>query len=183
MAGGTRYQSVFRNPGDWVALAALVPFVLSVFVLEWISIRVRIPDYVPIVGGIESRRLRTTVGLLDIPWYWIVLIFMVLAATVFCFFLVRTRGGVTLGAGFFYLLFAVLFFFGAWYKINAIIGDIVKLFVKIPLIGQLVEEALTRLTKDALVVTFQPGFYIFIAAGLLLLAGGVLRLLTGTEND
>jgi hypothetical protein len=181
-ADGERYQPVFRNPGDWVALASIVPFVVSVFVLKWIAVSLRVPSYVPLVGGLESRRLRKTVGLLEIPWYWILLVLLVLAAFIVCFFLIRTRGWVTLGAGLFYLLFAVLFFFGAWYKINAIIGDIMDIFAKLPLIGPILKDALSQLTKDALVVRFQPGYYVFIAAGALLAAGGLLRLLLGSRG-
>ncbi len=100
-----------------------------------VVVRVRIPSYVPLIGGIESRSLKTSVGLLDIPWFWVLVLFLILAAFLVCFFLVRTRGAVTLGAGVLFLVFAVVFFFGAWYKINAIIGDLMNLFTDIPFIG------------------------------------------------
>lgn len=177
--GETRYQPVFRTPGDWVAMVAVIPFLVSAFALEWVVVRVRIPSYVPLIGGIESRSLKTSVGLLDIPWFWVLVLFLILAAFLVCFFLVRTRGAVTLGAGVLFLLFAVVFFFGAWYKINAIVGDLMNLFTDIPFIGPLLKESLTRFTKDALVVSFQPGYYLFIASGAMLAIGGALRLFFG----
>ena len=176
MPNGKRYQPVLRNPGDWVALAALVPFFVAVFALPWLSVTIRVRAF-----GIEHKVV--SLKLFNAPWYWVAVLFAVLAAFAACFFLVRTRGTVTLGAGACFLLFNVLFFVGAWYKINAIIGDITSIARGVPFVGKVLGALVSEISKRLLVVKLQSGYYVFIAAGLLLVAGGVLRLFTGTEND
>ena len=84
--------------------------------------------------------------------------------------------GVVLGAGVFCLVFNVVFYIGAWKKINGIIGDVVSLARSIPFIGEMLGEAICELTKSMLYVHVSLGFWLFVPAGLLLIAGGVLRL-------
>jgi hypothetical protein len=179
MADGERYQSVLKNPGDWVALAALVPLFVGAFALPWISVNVKVRAF----GTTLVDRRVVTLKLFQAPWYWMAILFAVLAAAVACFFLVRTRGAVTLGAGVYFLLFTLLFFFGAWYKINAIIGDITGTVRELPFVGQYLGALVSEISKRVLVVRLQSGYYVFITAGLLFVVGGALRLFTGTEKD
>lgn len=172
---GDGLQPVFKNPGDWVAIAALVPFFVSVFGLKWISVGVR----VNVFGRELVDEKLTSLGMLEVPWYWVALLLIVLAAFIGCFFFVKARGGVTLGAGLYFLIFNVLFFVGAWYKINAIIGDITATARSVPFVGELLGNLVKQISKNVLVVRLGPGYWVFIAAGVLLVVGGSLRLAAG----
>jgi len=123
-----------------------------------------------------------TLKLLDVPWYWTALLCVLAGAFLACFFVVRTRGAVTIAVGALFLLFNVVFFLGAWYKINAIIGDITGTVSGLPLVGRYLGALVSEISKRVLVVRVESGYYVFMAAGILLLAGGLLRLLTGTER-
>lgn len=179
MTESGRYQPVFRNPGDWVALAALAPFLLSVLALPWLSVTIRVRAF----GTTLVDQKVISLKLFDVPWYWTALLFALLGVFIACFFMVRTRGAVTTGVGACFLLFNVLFFVGAWYKINAIIGDISGTVGGLPLVGRYLGALVSEISKRVLVVRLESGYYVFIAAGLLLAAGGVLRLVKGAHKD
>jgi hypothetical protein len=70
----------------------------------------------------------------------------------------------------------VVFFVGAWHKINAIIGDVLKLARSIPFIGEALGIAVDRLAKEFLSVHVSAGYWLFIPTGVLLIVGGALRL-------
>jgi hypothetical protein len=97
---------------------------------------------------------------------------------------VQTRGAIILGAGIYCLVFNIIFYIGAWQKVNAIIGDIVALFRGVPYLGGLLGKVVTEVSKRILHVNVAAGYYLFIPAGILLVAGGVVRLLASRgETD
>jgi hypothetical protein len=81
---------------------------------------------------------------------------VVLVAMIAGLWFVQTRGGITLGAGIYCLIFEVIFFLGAWYKINSIIGNVVKLAQSVPIIGQALGLAVSQIAKELLVVHVGP---------------------------
>ncbi|PKQ27733.1 MAG: hypothetical protein CVT63_06485 [Candidatus Anoxymicrobium japonicum] len=158
--------------GDYFAVAGVIVFAVSVFALKWISLSVK--DVLGIGGKLGVKSPEVKYGLFVSPWAWGMIAVLVLVIAGIWF--VQTRGGITLGAGIYCLLFNVLFFIGAWHKINAIIGDVVDLAKKVPFIGQLLGEAVNQLAKEFLVVRVASGYWLFMGAGALLVIGGALRL-------
>jgi hypothetical protein len=153
----SKYPPPMTHIGDYFAVAGLVLFCISVFGLDWMAVGVK--DLLGIGKTLGIKGPRVGYGLFVSPWAWGMV--AVLVITVAGVWFVQTRGGITLGAGIYCLVFNVVFFIGAWHKINAIIGDIAKVARNVPFIGQMLGEAVNTL---------------FIPAGLLLVTGGALRL-------
>ena len=168
----SKYPPPMTHIGDYFAVAGLVIFCISVFGLKWITVGVK--DVLGIGKALGVKGPETSYGLFVSPWAWGMV--AVLVITIGGLWFVQTRGGITLGAGVYCLLFNVVFFIGVWHKINAIIGDIVQLAKSVPVIGQMLGEAVSRLAKTLLSVHVAAGYWLFIPAGLLLVAGGALRL-------
>ncbi len=164
------YAPPMTQPGDWFGAAGIVLFAIAIFALPWITIGMELP--VPGVGDV--RVYETNYGLFVSPWAWFLVV--VLVVTVVGLWFVQTRGAVVLGAGIFCLIFNVIFYIGAWKKINAIIGDVVSLARKVPLVGDLLGDVLLGFTKNVLTVHVAPGFWLLIPAGILLVAGGAIRM-------
>ena len=167
-----RYLPPMTQVGDYVACAGLALFIISVFGLDWISIGLKDVGGIGQALGLKSPRLKY--GLFVSPWAWVMV--GVLVVLVLGLWFVQTRGGVTLGVGIFCLLFNVVFFIGAWQKINAIIGDVVKLARSVPFIGEALGAVLGNLAKEFLSVHVAAVFWLFIPVGVLLIVGGVLRI-------
>lgn len=167
-----KYLPPATQVGDYVACAGLALFIISVFGLNWISIGLK--DVLGIGKALGVKSPQVKYGLFASPWAWGMV--AVLVVTLAGLWFVQTRGGVTLGAGIYCLLFNVIFFVGAWRKINAIVGDVVKLARSVPFIGEALGIALSRIAKEFLSVHVAAGFWLFIPAGALLIVGGALRL-------
>lgn len=165
------YPSIMKNSGDWLASAGAVLFIVAVFGLSWIRIR---------ISAFGSEIAQADYGLFVSPWAWGMVV--VLVAIVAGLWFVQTRGVILIGAGIYCLLFNVIFFIGAWHKINAIIGDIVGLARSVPFVGSLLGQIVTEITKRVLDVNLLIGFYLFIPAGVLLLAGGCVRLASASKE-
>jgi len=90
---------------------------------------------------------------------------------------------VILGAGFYCVIFSIIFYVGAWQKVNAIIGDIVGLARSVPLIGRLLGTVITEITKRTLHVGLSSGYYLSIAAGIILIVGGAIRLSASVGSE
>lgn len=162
------FKPLMRTPGDWIATAGILLYMISVFFLPWITIGAE-------VLGIEAHK--ESYGLFVSPWAWLlVVVFVVLLGGLW---FVQTRGAILLGGGIFCLVFNLIFFIGAWKKINAIIGDIVRIAKAVPFIGELLGELVSEAAKRVLIVDVAAGFYVFMAAGVLLVLGGALRLASG----
>jgi len=170
----SKYPPPMTHIGDYLAAAGVVFFIVSVFALSWISVGVK--DVLGIGHTLGIKSPQKTYGLFVSPWAWVMVGVLVLIICGIWF--VQTRGGITLGAGIFCLLFNVIFFIGAWHKINAIIGDIVSLAKSIPFIGEALGQFVGQLAKSLLSVHVSVGFWLFIPAGLLLAAGGALRIVS-----
>jgi hypothetical protein len=170
----SKYPSPMTHIGDYVAALGVVFFIVSVFALSWISVGVK--DVLGIGHALGVKSPQKTYGLFVSPWAWVMV--GVLVIIICGIWFVQTRGGITLGAGIFCLLFNVIFFIGAWHKINAIIGDIVSLAKSIPFIGEALGQFVGQLAKSLLSVHVSVGFWLFIPAGLLLAAGGALRIVS-----
>jgi len=123
---------------------------------------------------IDLRAREASSGLFVSPWAW-VMVFVLLVILCGLWF-VQTRGAVLLGAGVFCLVFNLIFYIGARNKINAIIGDIVALVRRLPILGPFLGELVREISKNVLSVSLAPGYYLLIPAGVLLIAGGSLRL-------
>jgi hypothetical protein len=109
------------------------------------------------------------------PWaLW--LMAALLVVIVLGLWFVQTKGGIVIGAGVACLIFNVVFFIGVWKKVNGIIGDVVGLARSIPFIGDVLGAALSQIAKSMLSVHVATGYWLFVPAGLLLIAGGSLRL-------
>lgn len=158
--------------GDWLSAAGALLFAVSLFALPWLTVGLR--DVFGIGTALGVRPPQNSYGLFVSPWAW--LLVLVLALVLGGLWFVQSRGVVSLLAGVFCLGFNVVFFIGVWQKINAIIGDVVSLARSIPFIGELLGRAVTELAKGMLDVNVAPGFWLFVPAGLLLVAGGALRL-------
>ena len=162
-----------RNPGDWIAAAGLVLFIVSVFALPWINIRAELKG----IGDLFNvEPPQVSKGLFASPWAWVMVV--VLVAILAGFWFVQTRGVILLGSGIFCLIFNVVFYIGAWKKINAIIGNIVSIARSVPVFGEALGELVGDLMKEVLIVRVGAGFYLMIAAGILLIAGGVVRMVS-----
>jgi hypothetical protein len=168
----SKYPSPMTHIGDYVALVGAILYVVCVFALNWISVGLK--DVLGVGKMLGMSSPQKEYGLFVSPWAWVMV--GVLVVLVLGMYFVQTRGGVTLGIGIFCLIFNVVFYIGAWQKINSIIGDIVNLAKSVPFIGQLLGEAIHQLAKTLLSVHVAVGFWLFIPAGLLLVVGGLLRL-------
>ncbi|MCJ7745641.1 MAG: hypothetical protein MUP40_05055, partial [Actinobacteria bacterium] len=122
-------------------------------------------------------------GLFVSPWAWGMVAILVIIAAGLWF--VQTRGAVIMAAGIYCLVFNIIFYIGAWQKVNAIIGDIVALVRGVPYFGGLLRKVVTEATKQILHVNVSAGYYLFIPAGIFLVAGGAVRLLAshGASDD
>jgi hypothetical protein len=161
-----KYQRPMSNAGDWLAALGAVLFIVAVFALPWIRLSI----------NVFGRTLYgADYGLFVSPWAWgMVAVLAIMAAG---FWFVQTRGALIIAVGAYCLIFNIVFFIGAWQKINAIIGDIVGLARSVPFVGGLLGKVFTEVTKRVLHVNVSAGYYLFIGAGILLLTGGVVRLM------
>jgi hypothetical protein len=167
-----KYPPPMTHVGDFLAAAGLVLFVISVFALKWIKISLN--DVMGIGKALGVKAPQARYGLFESPWAWVMV--GVLVVLVLGIYFVQTRGGVTLGVGIFCIIFNIIFFIGVWKKINGIIGNVVGLAKSVPVIGQFLGQALTLLTKELLSVHVAAGYWLMIPAGILIMAGGALRL-------
>ncbi len=168
-----------RLIGDWLSVAGVVLYCVSVFALPWITVGIK--DVFGIGQALGMGVPEKSYGLFVSPWAWAMVGVLALILTGIWF--VQTRGAIVLASGVFCLAFNVLFFIGAWKKINAIIGDVVNLARSIPFIGEFLGQAISELVKNMLTVHVAPGFWLFIPAGVLLIAGGALRLAFGSGSS
>jgi hypothetical protein len=167
-----KYLPPMTQVGDYLAAAGILLFVIAVFGLDWISVGIKDVLGIGKVLGVKSPQVKY--GLFVSPWAWGMVVVLVVMIAGLWF--VQTRGGITLGAGIYCLIFEVIFFLGAWYKINSIIGNVVKLAQSVPIIGQALGLAVSQIAKELLVVHVGPGYWLFIPTALLLIVGGALRL-------
>lgn len=167
-----RYAPPMTHVGDYLAATGSVLFIVSVFFLKWITVGAK--DVFDLGERFGWKIPEQQYGLFVSPWAWVMV--GVLVVLVLGIYFVQTRGGVTLAVGIFCLIFNVVFYIGAWQKINAIIGDIVQLVRAVPIVGNLLGEAVNTLAKSLLSVHVSVGYWLFIPAGALLVAGGALRL-------
>ena len=167
-----RYPPPLTHVGDYLAVVGLALFVVSVFFLNWITVGFK--DVLGLGRVLGMQAPRKSYGLFVSPWAWVMV--GVLVAAVLGIYFVQTRGGLTMGLGIFCLLFNVVFYIGAWQKINAIIGNVVELAKEVPVVGAMLGEAVQNLAKTLLTVQVSAGYWLFLPAGLLLVAGGALRL-------
>ena len=168
-----KYLPPMTQVGDYIAAVGMVLFIVAVFGLDWISVGVK--DVLGIGKALGVKTPSASFGLFKSPWAgWSMVV--VLVVMVLGFWFVQTRGGITLGAGIYCAIFLVVFYVGAWYKINSIIGNVVDLVKSVPIIGQALGVAVSQLAKDLLVVHVGPGYWMFIPVAVLLIVGGALRL-------
>ena len=158
--------------GDWVAASGIVLFFVSVCLLPWINVGVKDVFGVTELLGIKAPS--ASYGLFESPWAWAML--GVLVVMLLGMYFVQTRGALVLAAGVSCLIFNVVFFIGAWQKINAIIGNVTDIARSIPIIGQALGEAVEQLTKQFLSVHVAAGFWVLIPAAVLLIVGASLRM-------
>lgn len=151
---------LLANRGDWFAALGTIVFAVSVFSLPWLGVGVKSADF----GFIEK-----SYGLFASPWVWVLVAWFVAIFAGFWF--VQTKGVISLSAGIFCLLFNVAFYFGARYKVSMIVGDVVSLARAIPLVGGEVSGLGMVSVKLAM------GYFVMIGAGVLLVVGGLFRLL------
>lgn len=156
---------------DWLAAGGLAAFAVSVFALPWLTVGLK--DVLGLKSALGIETPRYSYGLFVSPWAWVMVAVLALVAAGLWF--VQSRGVVSLVGGMFCLVFNVVFFIGVWRKINAIIGDVVSLARSVPFIGEALGKAVSELAKSMLDVHVAPGFWLFVPAGLLLIAGGALR--------
>ncbi len=168
-------SGAFRNAGDWIVIISLALFLISVFALSWISIGLNFRAF----GRSLVRRNLRTLGILDIPLYWFVVLLVVAAAAAVGLFFPSLKGALSVGAGVYFIIFAVIFYFGAWYKINAVIGDVISTVRELPFVGEYLGVLVSEITKRALVVRFNSGYFLFIIAAVAMFSGGIVRLLSG----
>lgn len=164
----------FRNPGDWLALAGVLFFVVSVFALNWISVSAK---------PFGAEMYREGYSLFVSPWAWsMVAVLGIIFAGIW---FVQTRGLVVLGSGLYCIAFSILFYIGTWMRIRAVIGDVVKLARSIPFIGGVLGDIAVDFMKNQLIIKVDLGYWLFIPAGLLLAAGGLVRLFgrNGTKSS
>ena len=166
------HPAPMRLVADWLSAAGILLYTISVFALPWISVGIR--DVLGIGKALGMDSLEKSYGLFVSPWAWLMVAVLVLMLAGLWF--VQTRGAILLGAGAYCLIFNVIFFIGAWKKVNGIIGDVVGLARSIPLIGNMLGDILMELTKSMLNVHVALGFWLFVPAGVLLITGGALRL-------
>ncbi len=167
-----RYPPPMSMAGDWLAAVGVIVFFVSVCFLPWITVGVK--DVLGIQKMLGIKVPSASYGLFESPWAWAML--GVLAVMLCGMYFVQTRGALVLGAGIFCVLFDVLFYIGAWQKINAIIGDVVEIARGIPVIGDALGEMLISLTKQYLSVKVAAGWWLMLPAAVLLILGASLRL-------
>lgn len=167
-----RLPRPMTQPGDYVVLAGIVLYAVSVFGLKWMTVGIRDVTGIGETLGIKGPRM--SFGLFKSPWAWALVVLLALAVAGLWF--VQARGWISVGAGVFCLVFNVIFFIGAWHKINAIIGDVVSFARGIPFIGQALGDVVGKLAKQYLSVHVSIGYWLFIPAGILLIAGGLMRM-------
>ena len=167
-----RYPAPMRHVGDWLSATGIVLFIISVFALPWIAVGAK--DVLGIGKALGMKSPQMNYGLFVSPWAWVMVGVLVLVVAGLWF--VQTRGGILLGAGIYCVLFNVIFYVGAWKKINGIIGDVVALARSIPFIGEALGQVISELAKNMLNVHVAAGFWLLIPAGVLLIVGGSLRL-------
>src|SRR5450759_3103669 len=138
-----KYLPPMTQVGDYLAAAGILLFVIAVFGLDWISVGIKDVLGIGKVLGVKSPQVKY--GLFVSPWAWGMVV--VLVAMIAGLWFVQTRGGITLGAGIYCLIFEVIFFLGAWYKINSIIGNVVKLAQSVPIIGQALGLPVSQIAK------------------------------------
>jgi hypothetical protein len=168
----SKYPPPMTHIGDYFAVGGLVLFCISVFGLDWMTVSVK--DVLGLGKTLGIKSPRVSYGLFISPWAWGMV--AVLVITIAGIWFVQTRGGITLGAGIYCIIFNVVFFIGAWHKINAIIGDVARIARTVPFIGQVLGEVVNALAKEFLSIEVAAGYWLFIPAGLLLVTGGALRL-------
>ena len=164
------YAPPMTQPGDWFGASGVVLFAISIFALPWITIGAEVP--VPGLGDVQFYE--ANYGLFVSPWAWVMVAVLVLTLAGLWF--VQTRGAILLSAGVLCLIFNVVFYVGAWKKIDAIIGDVVSLAGKVPLVGGILVELIQEFTKNILTVRVAPGYWLLIPAGILLVVGGAIRM-------
>jgi len=167
-----RYPLPMRDAGDWIAALGVALFVVAVFALPWIKLS---------VSAFGSSLYSQEFGLFVSPWAWGMVALLVIMAAGLWF--TQARGAVILGAGFYCVIFSIIFYVGAWQKVNAIIGDIVGLARSVPLIGRLLGTVITEITKRTLHVGLSSGYYLSIAAGIILIVGGAIRLSASVGSE
>jgi hypothetical protein len=167
-----KYPLPMRNAGDWIAALGVALFVVAVFALPWIKLS---------VSAFGSSLHSQEFGLFVSPWAWGMVALLVIMAAGLWF--TQARGAVILGAGVCCVIFSIIFYVGAWQKVNAIIGDIVGLARSVPLIGQLLGTVITEITKRILHVGLSSGYYLSIAAGIILIVGGAIRLSASVGSE
>jgi hypothetical protein len=162
-----------RLVGDWICVAGIALFCVSAFALPWLTVGVK--DVLGIGKALGVRAPSESYKLSVSPWaLW--LMAALLVVIVLGLWFVQTKGGIVIGAGVACLIFNVVFFIGVWKKVNGIIGDVVGLARSIPFIGDVLGAALSQIAKSMLSVHVATGYWLFVPAGLLLIAGGSLRL-------
>ena len=165
----------FANAGDWPAAGGLLAAAVSFFALPWLGVTANIDPlgYKLFNGEVKS------VSLLQLPWYWTAMLFVTWVAVAAFLLLPRSRGGVSLGVGGLYAAFAIVFFFGAWYKLHVVVGDIASILKGVPYIGGKLADMFEQATRNIVGLRVKSGYFLFIAAAVLLIAGGAVRLWTG----
>jgi len=148
---------------DWFAIFGIAFFCVAVFALPWIKITFSAFNW---SKGKEF-------GLFESPWAWSMVAVLLLIICGIWF--VQTRGYMLIGAGVYCLIFNVIFYIGAWKKINGIIGDIVRLARSIPFIGEILAKLVESAIKEHLSVKVSLGYWLFIPAGILLIISGIAR--------
>lgn len=160
----SNYAVPFRDWGDWLTLAGIILFSISVFALNWIRVGVKVPLVKEASEGF---------GLFESPWAWVTVAVFVLVLIGLWF--VQTRGLVAFIAGLYCIAFSVVFYIGAWLKIRSIIGDVMELIRGVPFVGYLLEDLAAELIDKYLSINVDIGYWLFIPAGLLIAAGGFVR--------
>lgn len=167
------YPAPLRQIGDWISTAGIALFVVSSFVLPWLTVGVN--DVMGFGKALGIKSPSESYKLSVSPWaLWFMIALLVVMVLGMWF--VKTRGVILLGAGIACLIFNVVFFIGVWKKVNGIIGDVVSLARSIPFIGEVLGATLSQLAKSMLSVHVAIGYWLFIPAGVLLIVGGSLRL-------
>jgi len=165
----------FSNIGDYLTAGGLVVAIISFLALPWLGVNAN-------VGALGFQLYNgelKSISFTQLPWYWILIMFVVWAGVAVFLFLPKARGGVALGVGCAYAAFTVAFFFGAWYKVHAIVGDIAAALKQIPYVGTRLAALFEEATKNLISLKLKAGYWVFVVAALLLIAGGVVRLTTG----
>lgn len=160
----SKYFAPFRDWGDWLTLAGILLFCISVFALDWIRISVKMP---------LANEVSEGFGLFKSPWAWVTVVALCVVLAGLWF--VQTRGLAAAVTGLYCIAFSVIFYVGAWLKIRSIIGDVLELVRGIPFIGYLLEDLAANLIDKYMAISVDIGYWLFIPAGLLITVGGIVR--------